>query len=78
MAPTDTSAESHRVYARSLAEMTPGQRIRLGIALWQAAESLQRASIRLKNPGADNAEIAFRIAVSRFGPDIARAAWHRL
>ncbi|MES1260444.1 MAG: hypothetical protein ABUS49_01820 [Acidobacteriota bacterium] len=75
---TDTSAESRRAHARLLAEMTPGQRVCLGAALWQAAESLQRASMRRKNPGAEDAEIAFRIAVTRFGPEIARAAWHRV
>lgn len=78
MALTDTSAESRQVYVRTLAEMTPSKRVRLGAALWQAAESLQRASMRRKNPGAGDAEIAFQIAVTRFGPEIARAAWHRV
>ncbi len=74
---TDTSPESRRVYFGRLAEMTPSERVRLGAALWQAAQSLQRASMRQRNPGAHDTEIAFQIAVTRFGPELARAAWHR-
>ena len=78
MALTDTSDESRRVYARALAEMTPTARVQLGVALWKAADSLQRASLRRKYPGADDTEIAFQMAVTRFGIRIARAAWHRV
>lgn len=57
--------------------MTPAERVRIGVSLWQAAYSLQRASILRSHPGIDENEVAFRIAVTRFGPDIARAAWKR-
>lgn len=74
---TDTSVEARRIYVRMLAEMTPSRRVSLGVALWEAAGALQRASMRRKYPDADDAEIAYRIAVTRFGREIAGAAWRR-
>ncbi|MEP6715657.1 MAG: hypothetical protein ABJC09_08780 [Terriglobia bacterium] len=78
MALTDTSPESRRVYYQRLAGMTPSERVRIGVSLWQAAYALQRASILRRNPEADDAEVNFQIAVSRFGPELARAAWKRV
>jgi len=74
---SDTSAAAHEVYVRTLAEMTPGQRVRLAAALWETAHSLQRAAIRRGNPDADEAEIAFQIAVTRFGAELARTVYRR-
>ena len=74
---TDTSPESRAVYAGRLAEMTPAERVRLGVALWQTAGSLQRSSILRKMPGADEVMVAFEIALTRFGPELAKAAWRR-
>jgi hypothetical protein len=77
VAASDTSAKASEVYYRRLAEMTPAERLRIGVALWEAADSLQRAGIRRLYPDADDAEITFRIAVSRFGEELARKAYGR-
>jgi hypothetical protein len=77
MALTDTSPKAQLVYNRMLAGMTPEQRLRVGVALWEAAGSLQRAAILQRNPEASDADIDFEIAVTRFGPELARAAWRR-
>jgi hypothetical protein len=77
MALSDTSPEAREVYFRRLAEMTPSERISIGAALWAAGDSLQRAATRRMYPGADDAEINFRIAVTRFGEDLARKVYRR-
>lgn len=74
---SDTSPEAREVYWRRLAEMTPAERVRLGVALWEAANSLQRAVLRRERPDADEAEICFEIAKSRFGAELASAVYRR-
>lgn len=75
--PGDTSPEMQEVYYRRLAELGPAERIRIGVGMWQAAQAMQRAAILREHPQADEDEIRFRMAVSRFGPELARAAWRR-
>jgi hypothetical protein len=77
MSASDTSAEASEVYRRRLAEMTPSERLRIGHSLWQAGNALQRAGIRRKYPHADEAEITFHVAVSRFGEELARKVYGR-
>ena len=74
---SDTSPKAQEVYFRRLREMTPSERINLGIALWEAGDTLQRAAIRRENPNATEDEITFKLAVSRFGLDLARKAYRR-
>lgn len=74
---TDTSTKAGAVYFKRLQEMTPSERIAIGVELWEAAGSLQRAAIRRAYPDAEEAEITFRIAVTRFGPELARKAYKR-
>jgi hypothetical protein len=71
----DTSPKVSQVYFQRLAAMSPAERLRLGVALWDAARSLQWAAVRRKHPDADEAEIAFQVAVTRFGAELARAAY---
>lgn len=73
----DTSAQASDVYYRRLSEMTPGERVRIGLALWAAGDSLQRAAIRREYPDADEAEITFRLAAARFGEERARRMYQR-
>lgn len=75
---SDTSEKARDVYFQRLREMTPSERLGLGVALWIAGDSLQRAVLRRENPSRDEAEIAFRLAVSRFGIELARKAYQRL
>ena len=74
---SDTSPRAREVYLRRLAEMTPGERSRVGAALWAAGDSLQRAAMRRTHPDDDDAQITFRIAVTRFGEELARKAYRR-
>ena len=74
---SDTSPKAREVYLRRLAEMTPEERLRASAALWEAAHSLQRAALRRRIPDADETEIAFQIAVTRFGSELARTVWRR-
>ena len=73
----DTSPQARDVYFQRLREMTPSERLGVLAALWEAGDSLQRAAVRHKNPEADEAEITFRVAVSRFGLGLARKAYGR-
>ncbi len=75
VAASDTSPKAHEIYVRRLKEMTPSERLRLGAMLWQTGDSVQRAAIRRSNPDADDFEIAFRLAVTRFGFELARKAY---
>ena len=77
MTPSDTSPAAAEVYYRRLAEMTPAQRIDIGLALCAAADALQRSAMRRMYPDADESEITFRIAVTRFGEELARKAYGR-
>jgi hypothetical protein len=74
---SDTSPKAREVYLQQLAELTPAERVRLGTALWESAQSLQRTAVRRKHPDADEAEIVFQIAVTRFGPELARTIYGR-
>jgi len=74
---SDTSPRAQEIYFQRLKEMTPSERLSLGAALWRAADSVQRAAVRRQNPHADELEIAFRIAVTRFGPELARKAYQK-
>ncbi len=73
----DTSPAAREAYFRRLAEMTPSERLSIGAALWSAGDSLQRAAMRRTHPNADDDEINFRIAATRFGEDLARKAYRR-
>ncbi|MCC6264603.1 MAG: hypothetical protein IT169_13575 [Bryobacterales bacterium] len=73
----DTSPRAHEAYFRRLAEMSPAERLAIGVALWRAGDSVQRSSIRRMYPEADDAEITFRIACARFGHELARKAYGR-
>lgn len=77
LALSDTSPEVLDVYFRRLTEMTPSERLAIGAALWKAGDSLQRAAARRSTPEADEAEIAFRIAITRYGLELARKAYQR-
>jgi len=73
----DTSAKAREVYLQRLSAMTPAERVRLGVGLWEAAQSLQWSAVRRKYPDANEAELAFQIAITRFGAELARAAYRR-
>lgn len=77
MSQVDTSPKAREVYFRRLAEMTPSERLAIGAALWRAEDSLQRSAMRRLHPLADDGEINFRIAVTRFGPTLARKVYGR-
>jgi hypothetical protein len=74
---SDTSPEAREVYFQRLAEMTPSERLGIGAALWAAGDALQRSAVRTLYPDADDAEITFRIGVTRFGPELARKVYGR-
>jgi hypothetical protein len=77
MALSDTSEKAREAYFQRLKELTASERLAMGAALWTAADSIQRAVIRRENPNADDTEIAFRLAVSRFGLELARKAYRK-
>lgn len=74
---SDTSPKTRDIYYRRLAEMTPSERLGVGAALWAAGDSLQRSVIRRNYPHADSDEINFRLAVTRYGEELARKAYRR-
>lgn len=75
---SDTSEKVREIYFRRLKGMTASERVGLAAALWTAGDSLQRAALRRENLHADEAEITFRLAVSRFGLELARKAYRGL
>lgn len=77
MAPGDTTAKANEIYWRRLAEMTPSERLRIAADLWEAGHKLQLAGMRHSFPDAGEDEILFRIAVTRFGADLARKVYRR-
>ena len=77
MSLSDTSQAAREFYYRRLAEMHPSERVRMGVLLWEIGNALQRAALKSRYPDADDTEIAFHMAVARFGSDLARRAWRR-
>jgi hypothetical protein len=73
----DTSPAAEAVYFRRLAEMTPAERIAIGVSLWNVADSVQRGALRLRFPNADEDDLTYRIAITRFGEELARKAYGR-
>lgn len=78
MALNDTSEKAREIYFQRLKGMTASERLGLAAALWTAGDALQRAAFRRDRLNADEAEITFRIAVSRFGLELAQKAYRRL
>jgi Rv0078B-related antitoxin len=74
---SDTSEKAQGIYFQRLNEMTPSERLSLGVALWEAGYALQRAAVCRKNPNADEAEITFQIAVTRFGLELAQKVYRK-
>ena len=74
---SDTSPKASNVYYGRLAEMTPGERLGIGLALWAAGDSMQRAAIRRQYPDASDDEITYRLGVARFGEELARRVYRR-
>ncbi len=66
-----------KAYYQRLAEMTPAERVAIGVALWNAGDSMQRAALRRLYPQADEDEILFRLAVTRYGSELASKAYGR-
>ncbi|HTS29358.1 MAG TPA: hypothetical protein VMH81_25985 [Bryobacteraceae bacterium] len=77
MIPNDTSPKAWEVYWKRLTEMSPAERIDIAVALWSAADDLQRAGTRWTYPDASEEEITFRIAITRFGLELARKVYRR-
>jgi hypothetical protein len=74
---SDTSPKASKVYFERLAAMSLSERVRMGVALWEEGNSLQRAAIRRQYLDADEAEVCFRMAVSRFREKLSRAAYRK-
>jgi hypothetical protein len=72
---SDTSPKAREAYYRRLAEMTPSERLSVGAALWTDGDTLQRSVIRRDYPDANSDEINFRLAVTRYGEELARKAY---
>lgn len=77
MNPRDTSEKAAEAYWARLREMTPSERVRLGVELCEAADATQRAAIRQRFPDADEAEVTYRLAVAKFGEMLARKVYRR-
>jgi hypothetical protein len=74
---SDTSPKAADAYFRRLREMTACDRIALAVDLWEAGHALQRAGLRRLHPTADEDEITFRIAVSRWGLELAEKVYRK-
>jgi len=74
---SDTTQKAREVYFQRLKEMTPSERLSLAVALWEAGDSVQRAAARRLNAHANKVEIAFQLAVTRFGLAVARKAYSK-
>ena len=62
-------------YLARLRELTPEQRIDLGIKLWEAGDAMQRANIQRKYPGISEDEFRYRLCVVRYGQELAENAF---
>ncbi len=74
---SDTTPAAREVYLRRLAEMTPAERTWIAASLWETANRVQHAVMRQRHPEASEHEIKYRIAVTRFGPELAAKAYQR-
>ena len=74
---TDTSPAMRDVYYRRLAEMTVSERLGIMADLWASGHALQCAGVRQQFPDASDDEVIFRVAVARFGEELARKVYGR-
>jgi hypothetical protein len=74
---SDTSPKAQEVYLQRIRQMTPAERVRLAVGFWETAYSLQRAAVIRDYPTADEAQVRFYIAASRFGLELAQAVYRR-
>src|SRR5688572_17285163 len=74
---SDTSADMQSIYFQRLRELTPEERINRGVRLWEAGHAMQRAAIHRQHPGIAEAEFLYRLAVLRYGPELAEKAFGR-
>ena len=68
---SDTSPEMQAFYFQGLRQLTPEQRIQRGISLWEAGDAMQRSAIHRDHPGVGDADLRYRLAVLRYGPELA-------
>lgn len=74
---SDTSPEARRVYYRTLAAMTPSQRMAIGVELTVAADEMLRAAIRRRCPDAEGEEFTFQLLRARYGRAVAEQVCRR-
>jgi len=73
--PTDTSPEAERVLIAGLRGMSPAQRLRLANDMTRTCRALSLAGLRIRYPGAAEAEIRRRLAALWLDRDSVRRVY---
>jgi hypothetical protein len=74
---SDTTPEARRFYYRRLAEMSPAERMAVGMELAAAGDELVRAAVRRRFPDAEGEEFEYRVLRVRYGRALADQVYRR-
>lgn len=72
---TDTSDDAARVQVSCYRALSGARRLALACELGRLADSLARAGIRVRHPGASDADVHMRLLVLKYGPALVRDAY---
>jgi hypothetical protein len=71
----DTDPKALKIFIELHRQMTEGERLARVFEMCEFQESLQRASVRVMYPDADEREVFLRVAERRLGPESTRKAY---
>ena len=74
---SDTTTDARRFYYRTLARMSPAERVALAMDLTAAADDLLRAAVRRRFPDADGEEFLYQLLRARYGRALAQKVYGR-
>jgi len=71
----DTHPEALRVFLEIQGRMTPEQKLRRVVEMYEAMTALQMAEVRRRYSNADDHEIFMRVTARRLGPELMRTVY---
>ena len=78
MGVSDTSPEVERMMLELRRAQTPGQRISNALEMSELVRSLELGVLRAEDPEAGEEELRYRLAVKRYGRELADRAFGRV
>jgi hypothetical protein len=74
----DTHPEALRIFLEIQGRMTPEQKLRRVVEMYEMITAAQMAEVRRLHPGANDREVFLRVTARRLGPELMKKVygWH--